>query len=62
MKTYKNMKNVMKGNLDLRHTNITSLPKSLKVGGDLFLNDKITSLPDDWKLGMILTHTKIDKM
>ena len=37
----------IKGNLDLTHTNIKSLPKGLKVGGHLLLmGSKITSLPE----------------
>ena len=41
----------VKGDLDLYHSNITSLPKGLKVGGDLDLyHSKITSLPEGLKV------------
>ena len=40
------------GNLDLRGTQITSLPEGLKVGGHLYLRDtQITSLPEGLKVG-----------
>jgi len=40
------------GDLDLRDTDITSLPSGLTVGGSLDLTDtKITSLPSDLKVG-----------
>ena len=43
---------VVKGDLDLRYTPITSLPTGLKVGGYLDLTDTpITSLPADLKVG-----------
>ena len=45
----------VKGDLNLRNTNITSLPEGLKVGGVLYLIDtKITSLPEGLEVGASL--------
>jgi len=46
------MKDGSKGDLDLKNTPITSLPKDLTVGGSLDLkNTPITSLPQDLTVG-----------
>jgi len=43
---------VVDGSLDLRRTQITSLPDNLHVGGSLYLNGTlITSLPDNLHVG-----------
>jgi hypothetical protein len=49
---------VVNGNLDLRGTSITSLPRDLKVDGGLFLQyTPITSLPQGLKVGGTLNLT-----
>ena len=56
---------VIKGDLNLRDTKITSLPQGLKVGGWLNLkNTGITSLPDNLKVGgsLDLDRTKITSL
>ena len=53
----------VKGDLNLRRSNITSLPEGLKVGGDLNLNfAKITSLPEGLKVGgsLDLSNTQVE--
>ena len=46
------MKDGGKGDLDLRHTPITSLPQGLTVGGNLnLIGAKITSLPQGLTVG-----------
>ena len=52
----------VKGNLDLRNSNIESLPEGLKVGSNLYLQrSKITSLPKGLKVGgdLDLRYSKI---
>lgn len=52
----------VEGDLNLHHSNITSLPNNLKVGRDLKLGGtKITSLPNDLKVGrdLMLFNTNI---
>ena len=46
----------IKGNLDLSETKIRTLPKGLKIGGDLDLIDcpNLTSLPEDLDVGYSL--------
>ena len=45
----------IKGSLDLRNTDITSLPDNLSIGGSLHLSEtKITSLPNDLSVGSSL--------
>ena len=53
------------GNLDLRLTDITTLPDNLKVGGSLELRyTKITTLPDNLHVGgyLDLENTKITSL
>ena len=55
----------VKGDLNLRRANITSLLEGLKVGGDLNLNfAKITSLPEGLKVGggLSLQDTNINSL
>jgi hypothetical protein len=55
----------VKGDLDVHHSNITSLPRGLKVGGDLSLRgSKITSLPEGLKVGgnFSLSYTNITSL
>ena len=52
----------VKGDLNFRYSNLTSLPEGLKVGGDLYLsNSNITSLPENLKVrgSLNLSGTKI---
>jgi len=54
-----------KKNVDLRSTNITSLPEGLSVGGSLYLRGtNITSLPDGLSVGgyLDLEGTQIKKV
>jgi hypothetical protein len=56
---------VFKGDLDLNHLNITSLPEGLKVEGNLNLRQTIiTSLPKGLKVGgfLSLAFTKITSL
>ena len=56
---------IVKGKLDLRDTNITSLPNGLTVGGNLELyGTPITSLPNDLKVkgSLSLGRTKITSL
>ena len=58
------MKDGGKGDLDLRHTPITSLPQGLTVGGSLYLsNTPITSLPQNLTVvgDLYLRDTPISK-
>ena len=53
----------VKGNLNLRNANITSLPEGLKVSGKLDLaNTNITSLPEGLKVGGDLNLFKCVKL
>ena len=66
LENLENLGNVreVKGNLDLQHTLITSLPAGLKVGDYLDLqNTKITSLPEGLEVGgtLDLRNTPISK-
>ena len=59
------IKDGSKGNLDLRHAPITSLPDDLQVGSGLDLaRSKITSLPDDLQVGgdLDLSYTPITSL
>ena len=53
----------IEGNLDLSDTKIRTLPKGLKVGGNLYLTNckSLTSLPDGLQVGGVLNlvYTKI---
>ena len=55
----------VKGDLNLRSSEINSLPEGLKVGGDLELTGtNITSLPKDLEFGgnLMLSNTKITSL
>jgi len=55
----------VKGNLDLKYSEITSLPEGLKVGGWMSLgHSKIESLPEGLKVGgnFSLTYTEITSL
>ena len=55
----------VKGNLDLKYLEITSLPEGLKVGGWMSLgHSKIESLPEGLKVGgnFNLTYTEITSL
>ena len=55
----------VEGSLDLRDTEITSLPDNLTVGGPLVLRDtEITSLPDNLTVGgsLDLSFTQISSL
>ena len=61
----KNGKITVGGSLDLRDTNITSLPDNLTVGGSLYLaGTNITSLPDNLTVGgsLYLRDTNITSL
>jgi hypothetical protein len=56
---------IVKGNLDLSHSKITSLPEGLKVEGKLVLSySNITSLPEGLKVGgsIVLSYSKINSL
>ena len=60
-----NITNVFEGDLYLSHTNITSLPDNLSVGGYLDLSHtNITSLPDNLRVSgsLDLSHTNITSL
>ena len=50
----------VKGNLNLSHSEIETLPKGLKVGGTLYLGNSksLTSLPEGLEVGMHLDLTE----
>ena len=57
---------IVKGDLYLSNTNITSLPDDLQISGDLYLNNctSLQSLPDGLKAGwnLLLKNTPLAKM